>query len=110
MIRQIQYFELDTCLTVIRNSFADVAVEFNLTVENCPSHTSFLTLDTLKYHWNNGFLMYGFYIDDIMIGYVSLENKGDNDFELRNLSVLPEFRHIDTVSSFLIFIKHSFLL
>ena len=93
MIKQIQHSELDTCLSVIRNSFADVAQEFNLTLDNCPNHTSFITMDILEYHWNNGFLMYGLYIDDEIIGYVSLEDKGDTVFELRNLSVLPKYRN-----------------
>jgi len=92
MIKQVQHNELDTCLLVIRESFADVAHEFNLTKENCPNHTSFITMDILKYHWDNGFLMYGFYLGDEAIGYVSLENKGNTVFELRNLSVLPEYR------------------
>ena len=37
--------------------------------------------------------MYGYYLNNSIIGYVSLENKGNSIFELRNLSVLPEYRH-----------------
>jgi len=37
--------------------------------------------------------MYGFYLGNAIVGYVSLEDKGNAVFELRNLSVLPEHRH-----------------
>ena len=102
MIKQIQYSELDTCLLVIRESFADVANEFNLTKENCPKHTSFITMDILEYHWDNGFLMYGFYLDDEIIGYVSLENKGNTVFELQNCKCLLCSRCVNNPSFFII--------
>ena len=93
MIKQVQHSDLERCLSVIQESFTDIANEFNLTKENCPSHTSFMTIQTLLYHWDNGFLMYGFYLGNAIIGYVSLEDKGNSVFELRNLSILPEHRH-----------------
>jgi len=93
MINQIQHSELDDCLSVIQKSFKGIANEFNLTKENCPAHTSFITMQNLQYHWDNGYLMYGCYLDEKIIGYVSLEDKGNSEFELRNLAVLPEYRH-----------------
>ena len=69
------------------------AKEFDLTEENCPRHTSFIKIDRLKYHWDNGYLMYGYFLNGVIIGYVSLSKEKDNAFELHNLAVLPEYRH-----------------
>jgi len=44
MIKQIQCSDFERCLSVIQESFADVANEFKLTKENCPNHTSFITM------------------------------------------------------------------
>ena len=93
MIKQIQHSEIDYCVTMIQKSFIDVAEKFGITKENCPTHTSFITMRNLQYHWNNGFLMYGYYLNNNIIGYVSLENKDNGAFELRNLAILPEYRH-----------------
>ena len=93
MIKKIKYKEIENCLSVIRNSFKNIAYEFGLTKENCPKHTSFITIKALKYHWDIGALMFGYYSDNEIVGYVSLEDKGNATFELRNLSVLPEHRH-----------------
>ena len=92
MIKQIQHSELERCITVIQKSFSDTAKEFNLTKENCPTHTSFITMRNLQYHWDSGYLMYGYYLSNNLVGYVSLENKGNSIFELRNLAVLPDYR------------------
>ena len=93
MIKLVQDSDFGRCLSVIRESFSSVAKEFNITEENCPTHTSFITMRNLEYHNSNGFLMYGYLCNDGIIGYVSLENKGNGVFELRNLAVLPEHRH-----------------
>ena len=76
MIKQIQASALENCLSVIRESFASVAKKFNLTEENCPTHTSFIKLRDLENHMNSGYLMYGYFDNDRIISYVSLENKG----------------------------------
>ena len=93
MIKPIQHSDFENCLSIIRESFASVAKEFSITEENCPNRTSFISMKNLEYHAKNNYKMYGYFINDNLIGYVSLENKGDGIFELRNLAVLPEYRH-----------------
>jgi ribosomal protein S18 acetylase RimI-like enzyme len=94
MIKQIKISELERCLYVIRESFATVAKEFDLTEENFPNHTSFIKIDRLQYHWDTGNLMYGYYVKDNIVGYVSLFKKDGAEFVLNNLAVLPEYRHL----------------
>ena len=89
-IRQTQiYFVAE----VIRTSFASVAAEFELTEQNCPNHTSFITVDKIQRHLDSGWLMYGLYENKRLVGYVSLSKESDAVYELRNLAVLPECRH-----------------
>ncbi len=93
MIKEIQENEIEKVLEVIRKSHNTVAEEFGLTQNNCPKHTSYIEENVLNYHFNNGFLMIGYYKDKNIIGYVSLSNKDKEIFEIHNLSILPNYRH-----------------
>ncbi len=86
--------KLPECLDVIHQSFATVAADFGLTEENCPKHTSFIPLSYLETQMKWGWLMFGLYTDERIIGYMSLSKEADKAYELHNLAVLPEFRHL----------------
>ena len=108
IIKPISEQDLPFCLEVIRNSFATVATDFRLTEQNCPNHTSFMKIDKLNYHFFNGFYMFGYFNENKIIGYVSLsktENIGV--YELHNLSVLPEFRHLGCGKKLIDFCKNT---
>ncbi len=95
MIIQVENKEqLNICLEIIRNSFITVAGEFGLTEKNCPSHTAFITIDKLEKQFNDGRPMFLFYQDTIPVGYFSLAKCSDDEWELNNLAVLPEHRHL----------------
>ena len=85
---------LPECLEVIHRSFSTVADEFGLTKENCPKHTSFIPLSYLETQMKWGWLMFGLYTDKRIIGYMSLSKEAEKVYELHNLAVLPEFRHL----------------
>jgi|GEM_PF-159447 haloacid dehalogenase superfamily, subfamily IA, variant 3 with third motif having DD or ED/haloacid dehalogenase superfamily, subfamily IA, variant 1 with third motif having Dx(3-4)D or Dx(3-4)E len=85
--------ELEWCANVIRESFATVADEFNLTRENCPAYVGFIPTERLHSDRERGarqFMLRHF--GDEIIGFAELIERGD-DFELSKLSVLPEYRH-----------------
>lgn len=84
---------LPECLEVIHRSFSTVADEFGLTKENCPKHTSFIPISYLETQMKWGWLMFGLYTDERIIGYMSLSKEADKAYELHNLAILPEFRH-----------------
>ncbi len=94
MIRKIDKSELPACLDVIRKSNATVAESFGLTEANCPGHTSFMKMEKLEYFYDSGFYMFGLYEKGELIGYFSLSQKEGSVYELHNLSVLPEYRHL----------------
>lgn len=94
MISQVENEEqLNICFDIIRSSFITVAEEFGITPNNCPSHTAFMTIDKLEKQFNDGRPMYLFYQDELPVGYFSLAKCSDNEWELNNLAVLPEYRH-----------------
>ena len=104
-IYKIQQSQLCNAAKVIRASFATVAAEFGVTEENCPNHTSFITAEKLRNHFNQGWLMFGLYESTQLIGYVSVLNEGDGVYELHNLAVLPEYRRNGYGKQLLIFCK-----
>ena len=105
MIKQIQITDIERCVFVIRESFSTVAKEFNLTKENCPNHTSFMKAEKLQEHCDSGYLMYGYCLDENIVGYVSLSKQDNNAYELHNLAVLPEYRHFGYGKELLEFCK-----
>ena len=95
MIKQVENKEqLNICLDIICSSFITVADEFGLTENNCPSHTAFMTIDKLEKQFDDGRPMFLSYQDDIPVGYFSLAICNDGEWELNNLAVLPEYRHL----------------
>lgn len=95
MIIQVENkVQLNICLEIIRNSFITVAEEFGLTENNCPSHTAFMTLKKLVKQFEEGRPMFLFYQEDVPVGYFSLTKCNDEVWELNNLAVLPEYRHL----------------
>ena len=96
MIKEIEKNEIPECVNVIRKSFQTVADEFGFTPENAPRFTAFATTEEwlvyqLEYEHR---LMVSYYDDDgKILGYYSLQFLENDECELNNLCVLPEFRH-----------------
>ena len=86
--------DLDQCLEVIHRSFQTVAEEFGLTKENCPKHTSFIPIYFLTTQMDWGWHMFGLFQEEKLVGYMSLSKEGEDAYELHNLAVLPEYRHL----------------
>ena len=95
MIKDIKQENLSECVQVIRDSFATVAEEFNITEENAPRFTAFATDEgRLNWHLNGEHRsMFGYYAGGIMVGYYSLLRMENGECELNNLAVLPAYRH-----------------
>ena len=93
-IEKVTPNELDRCLEVIHQSFSTVAEEFGLTRDNCPKHTSFIPLCFLEAQMNWGWHMYTLKIGGMIVGYMSLSKESDEAYELHNLAILPEWRHM----------------
>lgn len=95
MIKPVERDNLMECISVIRDSFKTVADEFGFTEENAPRFTAFATnADRLYYHFDvEKRPMFAFFDNEKIIGYYSLLIKENDEIELNNLCVLPEYRH-----------------
>ena len=95
-IKAIARNNIPECTEVIRTSFMTVADEFGFTVENAPRFVAFATTDDKLYSQfdSEHRPMYGYFSENgRIIGYYSLLLLENNECELNNLCVLPEYRH-----------------
>jgi ribosomal protein S18 acetylase RimI-like enzyme len=90
---------------VIREIFATVANDYNLTMKNCPSHTSFITNERLEAKVTDGYHPFGYFVDGKITGFVSLIDKSGGIYEMSNLAVLQEYRHMGYGKAMLDFCK-----
>lgn len=93
-IKKIKYTELDACAQVIRDGFSTVAKEYHLTRQNCPTNGAFIETSRLVADWNKGNLMFGLYCGKALVGFMELELKSPDIYELEKLAMLPEYRHL----------------
>lgn len=93
MLRLIKVQDLGDCLDLIHKSFITVAEEFGLTPENCATNGAFMPLSRLNDDYQKGELIYGFYEGNTLVAFMQLNKVNDSTYELRKLSVLPEYRH-----------------
>ena len=78
---------------VIRQSFATVAKDFNLTLENCPGHTSFISNERLASKIKDGYYPFGYFADGKLVGFASITDISDGVYEMNDIAVLPKYRH-----------------
>ena len=95
MIRKMNREEIPLCVEIIRKSFQTVADEFGFTIENAPRFTAFATTEERLLSQLDGEHrpMYVCEEGGVICGYYSLLMQENNECELNNLAVLPEYRH-----------------
>lgn len=77
---------------LIRESFADVAVQFHLSPSNCPRHPAFLSESAAANSLHQpGVISFGAFCDAQLIGFAALVPL-PGAYELTRLCVLPEHR------------------
>lgn len=92
-IREALISELEGCAQVIRRGFATVAEDFGLTAENCATNGAFIQADRLIADKRKGNFMYVLTVNNEIAGFMQLEKKSDEQYELEKITVLPAFRH-----------------
>ena len=85
--------DLGSSARVVRNSFKTVALDFNLTRENNPTHPSFMTTGRLRKERNRGVTLFGLFLADRQIGFIAIERADATLYYIERLAVLPEYRH-----------------
>ena len=95
IIRHMSMEEVQECVDVIRAAFKTVADDLGFTEENAPRFTAFATDDRRIYYQfsEEHKPMYVYLKGDKIVGYYSLAVLNEDEIELNNLAVLPEYRH-----------------
>lgn len=95
MIREVNREDIPACVDLIKKSFMTVADEFGFTEVNAPRFTAYaISEDLLVWHMDGEHRpMFVYEENGVMCGYYSLLIQDNNDCELNNLAVLPEYRH-----------------
>ena len=91
-IRKAEYNQASILTGIIRQSFRDVALRFNLTPQNCPKHPSNCAEDWIKNDFKRGVSYYLLNHNRAFAGCVALEKATPDKFYLERLAVLPENR------------------
>lgn len=92
-IREMQDSDIDECLDVIRTSFLTVAEDFGITELNCPTNAAFMKRERLVHEKETDTLMYVACLLGKIIGFVGIKDKTEDEFEIKRLVVLPQYRH-----------------
>jgi ribosomal protein S18 acetylase RimI-like enzyme len=79
---------------ILNRAFLAFAQEFNFTKENAPNHLAFINSDGVEVWLNNGLKMYGYKIDDKIIGCAGYSYYKDKIYLIERLATLPEYRNL----------------
>ena len=78
---------------ILNKAFITVAIQFNYTKENAPKFPAFIEPNIIENGLNNGLKMYGYYLDNQIIGCVGYSFYKDHMYFIERLATLPEYRH-----------------
>ena len=93
LIKQINKSELPACLEVFHRGYETVAIEFGLTEENCPDRgRASLPFDKLAADFENGTIMFGYFTDNKIVGFLGMKMHEGGILKLDDIIVLPEYR------------------
>ena len=93
-IREAAIGDVVAIANLIRIAFADVAVRFQLTPENCPKHPSNCEPDWIETAMEKGVTFYLWEDEQALRGCVALEQPDTPGVcYLERLAVLPQYRH-----------------
>ena len=79
---------------ILNRSFMTVAMQFNFTKENAPHFVAFIGPDVIENNLKNGLKMYGYSLNDTIIGCAGYSHHKDSAYFIERLAVLPEHRHM----------------
>lgn len=91
-IREVPPDEAPMVALLVRDAFAEIAEQFGLTPQNCPSHPAFCTADRIIRDWAEGTRFFVLEDEELVYGCVGLSVEGERCW-LSRLAVPPDFRH-----------------
>ena len=79
---------------ILNKAFLAFAQEYNFTRENAPNHLAYINADIIRVWLNNGLKMYGYRIDDKIIGCGGYSYQNTQKYLIERLATLPEYRNL----------------
>ena len=105
MIKPIRREQLPVCLEILKRSYEKTATTFGMTEENCPYRgRTRLPLGVMEKEFDDGYFMYGYVHDDQMVGFLSMQKK-ENEWDIQDIAVLPEYQDRGYGNELLLFAK-----
>ena len=93
MIKPITKSNLIDCLNILKISYEEGAVKFGQTEENCPYRgRTRLPLNELEKEFLEGCMMYGYYSNDELAGFLSLTFLKDDAMGINDIAILPKYQ------------------
>ena len=89
MIKDITYSALEECLKVMHIAYLKRDEDLGLTKDT--HRHSYMPMEELIDRFNNGFIMYGYYDNNKLIGYISYIFI-DNNIKIKDIVVLPDYQ------------------
>lgn len=90
----VELKDSEIIINLLNKAFMTVALEFNLTKENAPRHPAFLGKEAIEIQLNKGFKMYGYSMNDSIIGCVGYWFDENKIYHIERLATLPEYRNL----------------
>lgn len=84
------YDELKKCLEIIIKTYKDRDEKLNLSKENNMRHSA-MTFEQLKEMYDDGIKMYGYFEEEKIIAFISLEHRAE-ELKIKDIVVLPEYQ------------------
>jgi ribosomal protein S18 acetylase RimI-like enzyme len=78
---------------ILNKAFMTVALQFNFTKETVERFPAFIKSDVINNQLKNGLKMYGYNIDNKIVGCIGYSFYKDNVYMIERLGTLPEYRH-----------------
>lgn len=94
IIRKISKSELNKSLDIMHKAYEPIAIKFGLTEDNCPYRgNASYPYELLCENYNNGLIMYGLFVNDDLVGLISLKVVNEKSLKIKDLVVLPTHQH-----------------
>ena len=89
----IEVKDSEIITTILNKAFTTVAKQFNYTKENAPKFPAFIGSDIIEHGLNKGLKMYGYFLEDKLVGCIGYSYYKDQTYFIERLATLPEYRH-----------------
>jgi ribosomal protein S18 acetylase RimI-like enzyme len=90
----LELFDSTIITEILNRAFLTVALSFGFTKDSVPRFPAFIDSDVIEKQLNNGLKMYGYKINNQIVGCIGYSFYKDQVYFIERLATLPEFRHL----------------